>query len=76
MVVISSIGRPDITITVKDGRATCPTPYYHELFHAGVLDLAGRWDGRAWTVHAQHLDALAQLVRDNYYTEPKIEEAA
>ena len=80
--VISSKGRPDITITVKGGWATCPTPYYHELFVDGLkvaVPAHHRWwdrDTSAWNVSARYLDALAQLVRDNYYTEPKIEEAA
>jgi hypothetical protein len=76
---VSSKGKPNIRITVKDGWAICPTPYRHELF---VLDLKAavpayhRWwnrDTNAWHVSVRYLDTLTQLVRENYYTEPEIE---
>ena len=77
MVVISSKGKPDITITIAGGWATCPLPYYHDLFHDGILEIPvhHRWwdrDARAWNVSARYLETLVQLVRDNYYTEPEV----
>jgi len=78
--VISSIGTPDITIAVQGGWATVPMPYYHELFHDGILEVPKqdrRWNGstKTWSVKEAHLDTLVQLVRDNYFTEPTVEEA-
>ena len=78
---VSSQGRANITITVKGGWATVPMPYYHELFHAGILEVPKqdrRWNGSAktWSVRTAHQATLVQLLRDNYYTEPTVKEAA
>ena len=78
---VSSIGTPKVTITVKNGWATFAPPYYHDLFHDGILDVPARdrcWlpVPKAWSVREAHLDTLVRLVTANYYTEPTVEEAA
>ena len=77
--VIRSEGEPDITITVRGGWAICPTPYRSELFvddlHEQVPAHHRWWDGKAWHVNARYLDTLTELVREDYYTEPTVEEA-
>lgn len=70
--------RPSVEIVVKNGRASFKSPWRDGNFlddlKARVPGSARRWDGTAWTVKADYMDALKQLVAF-WYNDPTIVEA-